>query len=339
MVIDRMNMRREVLARLLIILLLSAAIGIPAVAWGKRSQEIVVHARMAETGGWAPENLTVPVGEPLHLRLTSDDVMHGFAVGQSDQPPVDVIPGEMTDVTLVFDQPGKYTFYCTRWCSVNHWRMRGTIEVTGPTTTTETVKPPLYVTLGLDIDTQHQADVIPAQKPSALRGALLQQSLPSVYLNREYYLTHTPLELWKALRGEQALQKFSDQDIWDLAAWVWQLNTTPQALSEGQQLFEANCAACHGEKGSGNGVFADQVVQPEAENQTDMQMGEKTTRPVDFTDPVAMLSASPAHLQGKIIRGGMGTGMPYWGPIFTEEQTWALVAYLWTFQFEMEVKP
>jgi mono/diheme cytochrome c family protein len=32
----------------------------------------------------------------------------------------------------------------------------------------------------------------------------------------------------------------------------------------------------------------------------------------------------------------MGTGMPGWGPIFTKEQTWALVAYLWTFQFELE---
>lgn len=63
-----------------------------------------------------------------------------------------------------------------------------------------------------------------------------------------------------------------------------------------------------------------------------MQTGELTTRPADFTDPVAMLSANSAHLQGKIMRGGMGTGMPYWGPIFTEDQTWALVAYLRTFQ-------
>jgi mono/diheme cytochrome c family protein len=47
-----------------------------------------------------------------------------------------------------------------------------------------------------------------------------------------------------------------------------------------------------------------------------------------------MLSAAPALLQGKLIRGGMGTGMPMWGVIFTEEQTWALVSYLYTFQFE-----
>jgi mono/diheme cytochrome c family protein len=58
-----------------------------------------------------------------------------------------------------------------------------------------------------------------------------------------------------------------------------------------------------------------------------------STTPIDFTDAANMLGASPAVLQGKILRGGMGTGMPYWGPIFTDDQTWALVAYLWTFQF------
>lgn len=327
-------MRQEWLARILVVLLLAAAVAIPAVAWWQRSQGIVIHARMAETGGWTPENLTVAVGEPLHLRLTSDDVTHSFAIGQSDQPGVDVIPGEMTEVTLFFDRPGKYTFYCTRWCSVNHWRMRGVIEVTGSTTTTEAVKPPLYVTLGLDIDAEHHAEFVPTETPSALHGALLNQNVPPVYLSREYYLTHTPLELWKALRGEPALQKLSDQDIWDLAAWVWESNTNPQELQTGKQLYAANCAACHGETGSGNGVFAYSALTP-----TPLPSGEGQgvrITPVDFTAAEHMLAASPAHLQGKIIRGGMGTGMPYWGPIFTEDQTWALVAYLYTYQFEME---
>src|SRR5512139_1731449 len=111
-------MRKEWLARILVILLVAVAIAIPVGGWWVRAQGIVVHARMAETGGWTPEVLTAEVGKPLHLRLTSDDAMHGFAVGQSDQPAVDVIPGEITDVTLVFDHPGKYTFYCTRWCSL-----------------------------------------------------------------------------------------------------------------------------------------------------------------------------------------------------------------------------
>jgi mono/diheme cytochrome c family protein len=55
--------------------------------------------------------------------------------------------------------------------------------------------------------------------------------------------------------------------------------------------------------------------------------------PTNFQDQGHMLSASPALLQGKIIRGGMGTGMPSWGLIYTEAQTWAIVDYLWTFIF------
>ena len=43
-----------------------------------------------------------------------------------------------------------------------------------------------------------------------------------------------------------------------------------------------------------------------------MEFGHNTKSPVDFTDSSQMLGASPALLQGKIIRGGMGTGMPYW---------------------------
>jgi hypothetical protein len=31
--------------------------------------------------------------------------------------------------------------------------------------------------------------------------------------------------------------------------------------------------------------------------------------------------------------------MPYWGPIFTDEQTWALVAYIQSFTIELESTP
>ena len=118
----------------------------------------------------------------------------------------------------------------------------------------------------------------------------------------------------------------------NLVAFVWQANTTKEKLAQGQKLYAQNCAACHGESGKGDGVMAASLAKKILSAQ--MEFGHNTKSPVDFTDSSQMLGASPALLQGKIIRGGMGTGMPYWGPIFTEEQTWALVDYLWTFQFE-----
>lgn len=338
-------MNKEWLARIIVIVLVVTAIAIPLVAWRSGSQGAVIHARIAETGGWTPENLTAEVGKPLHLRLTSDDVTHSFAIGQSNDPPVDVKPGEITEITLNFDKPGKYTFYCTRWCSVNHWRMRGAIEVSGPDSgSKEPITPPLYVRLGLDIDAVHYADVIPGMKPSAARGAALVtdhslKPLIAKYLIAEYYLSHSPVELWKAIRAELDVQQFSDQDIWDLVAYVWRSNLTPQALQKGKQLYATNCAACHGESGAGDGVFASTLATSKSGENTNMQPGEMTTRPADFTNPATMLSASPARLQGKVLRGGMGTGMPYWGPIFTEDQTWDLVDYLWAFQFNLEDKP
>lgn len=332
-------MIREWVARGIVILGLAAVISIPVIYRVHGSDGIVMHARMAENGGWTPENLTVAMGEPLHLRLTSDDVSHGFALGQLDQPAVEVNPGEMTDVTLLFTKPGKYTFYCTRWCSLNHWRMRGSIEVTDPQVKTQPLKPPLYVTLGLDIDAAHKATITLAGTPAAWRGALLNRNVPEEFHDREYYLSHTPLDLWSTLRSDQTNQDLSDQQVWDLVAWVWQSNTTPAQIQAGKELFTANCAACHGEQGGGNGVFAAQLAAGSTDPNVNQSTGEHTQRPADFTDPVTMLSVSPAHLQGKIIRGGMGSGMPSWGPIFTEEQTWQLIAYLWTFQFSSEGSP
>jgi plastocyanin len=326
-------MKKEFVARSFLFLVLVLAVLIPvATSWpsagGTAGASVDIHARMPEDGGWMPGTLTVVAGQPLHLRLTSDDVLHGFAVGQSDQPAVDVKPGEMTELTLTFDAPGTYTFYCTHWCGPNHWRMRGVIEVTGPVTRTVTVLPPLYVRLGIDLDAPHLADVIPERKPSAVRGAQLDVSIPAQYLARDYYLAHSPAALWHALRDETATQNLTDQEIWDLVALVWQSNTTPEILMEGRDLYMKFAAAAHGAEGRGDGVLGTPSPPPDSDS------GHALQSPADFTDARRMLGASPALLQGKIIRGGMGTGMPSWGPIFTEAQTWALVDYLWTFQFE-----
>jgi len=316
---------KETFARVFaILLLLGGSFSISFTWWFGRLDTIILHARMPEAGGWTPGDLTVAVNQPLRLRLTSDDVMHGFAIGQSGQPAVDVKPGEIADITLTFDKPGTYTFYCTRWCGPNHWRMRGTIEVLGAPRPAPPAAPPLYLTLGLDIDAPHPAGVLPVGRPSANRGATLDVSLPAAYLAQVYYRSHSPAEAWLALRGENSARHLSDAEVWDLVAFVWQANSTPQALAEGQALYAANCAACHRESGRGDGVMA----QP-------FEAGHAQVSPANFTDTAQMLGASPALLQGKIVRGGMGTGMPYWGPIFTEAQTWALVDYLWTFSMEV----
>jgi plastocyanin len=324
---------KEILARVFaLILILGGSIAVGLAWWSGQANSITLHARMPEDGGWTPADLTVEVGQPLHLRLTSDDVVHSFAVGQSDYPIVDVLPGEITDITLEFDKSGTYTFYCTRWCGANHWRMRGTITVTGDGVEEQMVSQPLYVQLGLDIDAEHRAQAIPAGKPSAQSGAELSLDL-SAYQSVEYYRSHSPEQIWQDLQNNLALESYSDQQLWDVVAFIWQSNTTPNTLAEARQLYVQNCAACHGEYGAGDGVFSGEQVEAQEEAHETFS-GHEIVSPTDFTDSHHMLAASPALLQGKLIRGGMGTGMPMWGVIFTEEQTWSLVSYLYTFQFK-----
>jgi mono/diheme cytochrome c family protein len=309
---------------------------------------IELRARMPEQGGWSQSDLIVQAGQPLHLSLVSDDVLHSFKIGQDDRPAIDLLPGKPVETTLTFEQPGKYTFYCTRWCGPNHWRMRGVIEVlaaSGDSIKDSKASAPLYAELGIDIDAPHPAAVVPQHTPSAQQGALLganissKEVLSSKYTSQVYLRSHSPAQVWDDLRQDQATQDLSEQQVWDLVAYLWASNTSVQKLALGKNLYAENCAACHGEQGAGDGVFA--VRQPDndeiAHKQTGID-GHGLAAPADFSAAETMLGASSAVLQGKIVRGGMGTGMPYWGPVFTEEQIWALVDYLWTFQFDMEVE-
>jgi plastocyanin len=336
--------RSEIFSRILIIAGVLLAIGIPLFL---STRTPLIHARVVEDGGWDPDVIQAEVGAPLHLKITSDDVVHGFAVGQMDMESVDVLPGKVTDVTLNFEKPGIYTFYCTRWCGLNHWRMRGTIEVAGASdiipagdspesfdqTQDKPASPPLYVSLNLDLDAPHEAPLIPATRPSAINGQPLTVK-NSITLSREEYLKHSPYDVFAELKNTS----LTEEQRWDMVSYLWQSNTTSESLANGKQLYAQNCAACHGENGAGDGVFADDLkATGEASMQNmsgvdDMSM----QRPADFTDPKRMLGASPALLQGKILRGGMGTGMPMWGSIFTERQIWDLIAYLYSFQFDYE---
>jgi len=325
-----MKRTSEQVTRLLVAIFLVGIVAFPVVAWARTT---LIHASMAETGGWSPDVIRGNLGQPLHLRFTSDDVMHGFAVGQMDMQAVDIEPGKVSEVTLSFDKPGIYTFYCTRWCGMNHWRMRGTIEISDASeapTQGSNLEIPLFVSLGLNLDAPHPAEAWPASKPSAQRGMELIQGADIDTYSSTYQST-SPAGMFEKL----STSGWSESQRWDAVAAIWQTNTSTEGLAEGRRLFAQNCAACHGENGDGNGVFAGQLEaagmasgQGMAGSQ-DMRM----TRPADLTRP-DLLGASPALLQGKLLRGGMGTGMPMWGSIFTDEQLWNLVAYLYSFHYE-----
>jgi len=326
----------EKLAKALVMILVLLAIAVPLIGSQLTAQANVIelHARMPENGGWSQDVIHGQVGQMLRLRMTSDDVLHGFAVAQSSLPEVELFPGKYSRTELVFDQPGEYTFYCTRWCGTSHWRMRGTIVIEGPQTAVRpTNEPPLFLRLNLDLDAPHLAKNLPVDRPDAIRGEELTNQLPPG-LDGVKVWSVSPEALWRELSKEPQAAALDDQQVWDMVALSLSLQGSQDGLALGKALYTQNCLACHGESGQGDGVMVRGL--PTMDH---LKMGAEAVRPPDFSDPAVLLGASPAVLEGKIIRGGMGTGMPYWGDIFTSEQIRDLVLYLYTFQMNLTDNP
>ncbi|HEX9495841.1 MAG TPA: cytochrome c [Candidatus Limnocylindria bacterium] len=93
---------------------------------------------------------------------------------------------------------------------------------------------------------------------------------------------------------------------------------TPETIAWGKQLFQQNCALCHGPQGKGDGALA----------------------PTLFPHPVNLQLHVPQHAPGElyywISNGIPGTSMPAWAdvdpatgkPRLSDEDRWAIIRYL-----------
>lgn len=72
--------------------------------------------------------LTVPMGRPIRLVMTSRDVIHSFYV-PSFRVKQDVLPGRYTTVWFEATKPGTYPIWCAEYCGVSHSLMRGQVVV------------------------------------------------------------------------------------------------------------------------------------------------------------------------------------------------------------------
>jgi hypothetical protein len=266
-------------------------------------------------------------------------VTHGIAIGPGlgiDLGHVD--PGQVVEITLTFDRAGTYTFYCNTWCSPNHWRMRGVVDVypaPGQPAPAPFRDPVIEVLAaqGVDIDAEHATgsqsgmtdmsrDHTPVltfnRRPSAARGAMLTDVLvlPSETRSLAWRRAHTPRQALELLA--QANPKVHQDELIDMVAYLWTSHITRDELHGTITLYNKNCAACHGQKGDARGPAASLTVKP----------------PAAFADPPHMFEMRSDILYAKIRRGGMGTDMPNFGTIFTPEETWALVDYLWILTFD-----
>jgi cytochrome c oxidase subunit 2 len=72
--------------------------------------------------------LHVPVGKPIELVMTSEDVIHSFFV-PAFRIKQDVIPGRYTYTWFQATTPGRYHLFCTQYCGTYHAGMGGEVVV------------------------------------------------------------------------------------------------------------------------------------------------------------------------------------------------------------------
>jgi len=75
--------------------------------------------------------LHVPVGRPVELTMTSEDVIHSFFV-PAFRMKRDVVPGRYATVWFQATRPGRYHLFCSQYCGTNHAKMIGWVEVMEP---------------------------------------------------------------------------------------------------------------------------------------------------------------------------------------------------------------
>ena len=87
-----------------------------------------------------------------------------------------------------------------------------------------------------------------------------------------------------------------------------------EAATEGAKVFQANCEACHGPQGHGDGI-ASQSLEPKPKNLAVFQE-----------------NVGNDYLFWRISEGKPGTSMVAWKAILTEDQIWQVVAFIRTLE-------
>ena len=84
------------------------------------------------------------------------------------------------------------------------------------------------------------------------------------------------------------------------------------SLARGAQVYQANCASCHGTLGHGNGPAATGMNPP----------------PADLANTVSLRAVTPLDFYQKVTIGVTGTAMPAFETRLSSEDRWAAAAYV-----------
>lgn len=108
----------------------------------------------------------------------------------------------------------------------------------------------------------------------------------------------------------------SDRERWDVVAYAYSLSTTSDVQAKGSELYQANCASCHGAQGAGDG--------PDA-------AGLNVAVP-SLLDAEMMATRSAVGMF-EVISAGKPPAMPAYADRLAEDERWALAEYLRSLSF------
>lgn len=82
----------------------------------------------AKRFSFTPDTITVKQGERIRLKITSEDVSHGFSILELGVNEV-IEPGKETVVELTPTKKGSYRYFCSVECGNGHLAMQGKLVV------------------------------------------------------------------------------------------------------------------------------------------------------------------------------------------------------------------
>lgn len=183
--------------------------------------------------------LHVPVGRPIKLVMTSEDVVHSFFI-PAFRIKQDVLPGRYTQLWFQATETGRFPLMCAEYCGTNHSRMRGWVEVmppqdyqrwlSGEATGISMAQAGEKVFHRLGCATCHVKDAPPLQGLYRSRVALADGS---AVIADERYLRESMIDpAAKVVRGfEPVMPTFvgnaTEEEILQLIAYIRSLETVP----------------------------------------------------------------------------------------------------------------
>ncbi len=100
----------------------------PGVYDAENGVDVYVVARQYAFQPGSNDPVRVPAGTAVTFHVTSADVIHGFNLAGTNVNSM-VIPGQVAQFTVTFDETGEYGLVCHEYCGTGHHTMAGTVEV------------------------------------------------------------------------------------------------------------------------------------------------------------------------------------------------------------------